>query len=260
MDFAAFKSGVKQNFALDLDSYKEAQLKRRLEGFLARHKTDYGTYFRQLLANQGKFKEFVDFLTINVSEFFRDPKLFRVLEGDVLPGLLARRHSLRVWSAACSIGAEPYSLAILMEELSPGRRHQTLATDIDQQILQTAQQATYGPESLRNVSSARLARFFTGEAQGKRTVVDQIRRRVEFRQHNLLKDPFERDFDLIACRNVLIYFTREAQNDLFLKFSRSLTPGGFLFIGGSEMIFRYHEFDLEKVSTCLYTREGNREI
>jgi chemotaxis protein methyltransferase CheR len=165
-----------------------------------------------------------------------------------------------VWSAACSIGAEPYSLAILLEELSPGRRHQILATDIDQQILQVARQATYGPESLRNVSQARLTRFFTQEADRKQTLVDELRRRVEFRQHNLLKDPFERDFDLIACRNVLIYFTREAQNDLFLKFSRSLTPGGFLFIGGSEMIFRYHEFGLDKVSTCLYTRVGSRDI
>ncbi|MDA8335200.1 MAG: protein-glutamate O-methyltransferase CheR [Peptococcaceae bacterium] len=260
MDFAAFKSGMKQNFALDLDSYKEAQLKRRLETFLARHKTDYGAYFRQLLANKASFKEFVDFLTINVSEFFRDPKLFAILETEVLPRLLAGRGGLRIWSAACSIGAEPYSLAILLEELAPGRRHQILATDIDQQILQAARTAAYGPESLRNVGTARLARFFTQEDEHKRTLVDGIKKKVEFRQHNLLKDPFERDFDLIACRNVLIYFTREAQNDLFLKFSRALTPGGFLFIGGSEMIFRYRELGLDKVTTCMYTRVGNRDI
>lgn len=260
MDFAAFKSGIKTNFALDLDSYKEAQLKRRLETFLTRRKTDYAGYLRTLLANKAEFKEFVDYITINVSEFFRDPKLFEVLEKDVLPRLLARRKSLRIWSAACSIGAEPYSLAILLEELSPGRRHQIIGTDLDGQILQTAKTASYGPESIRNVSQARLARFFREDPDGKQTLVDGIRTRVEFIRHNLLKDPFERDFDLIACRNVVIYFTKEAQNDLFLKFSRALTPGGVLFVGGSEMIFRYSELGLDKMHTCFYTRQETRDI
>jgi len=259
MDFAGFKSGMKRSFALDLDSYKEAQLKRRLEAFLARHKTDYDAYFRRLLANKAEIKEFVDFLTINVSEFFRDPKLFAVLEREVLPGLLARRRILRLWSAACANGAEPYSLAILLEELTPGRRHRILATDIDQEVLEKAREAVFGPESLRNVDERRLARFFTGEAGQKRTLAGDIRERVEFRRHDLLKDPFERDFDLIACRNVLIYFTRDAQNELFQKFSRSLAPGGFLFIGGSEMILRYQELGLDRVGTCLYTRVGNRD-
>jgi len=256
MDFAAFKSGVRDSFALDLDSYKETQLKRRLESFLARKSTDYGTYFRQLLANRAEFREFVEFLTINVSEFFRDAHLFGLLEKEILPRLLSRRKTLRVWSAACANGAEPYSLAILLEELSPGRRHRILATDIDQQILQVAQQAVYGPEILRNVSAPRLTRFFRDGPDRKYRLVEEIGKRVEFRQHNLLKDPFETDFDLIACRNVLIYFKREAQDDLFRKFSRSLNPGGVLFIGGSEMIFHYQELGLERIHSCLYARMG----
>jgi len=254
MDFAAFKTGVRERFALDLDSYKEGQLKRRLDSFLLRKKTDYATYFRQLVADRSEFRKFVDYLTINVSEFFRDVHLFGVLEKEIVPRLLARRRTLRVWSAACANGAEPYSLAIILEELSPGRRHRILATDIDQPVLEAAQQAVYGRESLRNVTPQRLARFFREAGDGRYRLTDEIAKRVEFRQHNLLKDPFETDFDLIACRNVLIYFKREAQDDLFRKFSRSLNPGGVLFIGGSEMIFNYRELGLERIQSCLYTR------
>ncbi|HUW65097.1 MAG TPA: protein-glutamate O-methyltransferase CheR [Spirochaetia bacterium] len=260
MDFAAFKAGIKENFALDLDSYKEGQLRRRLDSFMARQKTDYGTYFRKLIANRIGFKDFVEFLTINVSEFFRDSNLFLLLQKEVLPGLLTGRRNLRIWSAACANGAEPYSLAILLDEMAPGRRHTILATDIDQQVLLTAEQAIYARESLKNVSPQRLNRYFAVEGDGRYRLVDQLRTRVEFRQHNLLKDPCERDFDLIACRNVLIYFTREAQNGLFEKFGRSLVQGGVVFIGGSEMIFRYAEMGFEKLYPCFYRRLGDQQI
>ncbi|AQS59801.1 CheR family methyltransferase [Desulforamulus ferrireducens] len=254
-DFNRFKDRVYQTFGLDLNSYKENQLKRRLDNLLTRKQyADYQSFFNYLNSNRNAWHEFLDYLTINVSEFFRDVKMFQSLEAKVLPELLQKKSHLKIWSAACSNGCEPYSLAIILEEISPGKRHQIDATDLDKTILQAAVAGIYGPDAVRNVPKDRLNKYFKQE-QGKYHIANQIKTKVSFKQHNLLADNYLKGYDLIACRNVTIYFTREAQDKVNLRFSQSLNPGGYLFIGGSETIFNYVELGFEKVSPCFYRKK-----
>lgn len=255
MDFTQFKQKVLATFGLDLNSYKENQLHRRLAGYLARQKLpDYQALFLWLQHERQAYEAFLDFLTINVSEFFRDPLRWTELEKEILPQLLATKLTLKIWSAACANGAEPYSLAIILAERTPGRHHRLLATDIDNNILEQARQGRYNAEAVRHVNKERLKRFF--HATGTEyTLKDEIKKMVSFRQHDLLRQPFDGGYDLILCRNVSIYFTRAAQDQLNNKLARSLARGGFLFVGGSEMIFNYKELGLERFKTSFYRKK-----
>lgn len=257
MDFTHFKEKVRSNFRLDLNSYKENQLKRRLDSLMVKQKMsigDYAGFFKLLAADRKAYMDFLDTLTINVSEFFRDRPMFNFLEEKVFPALLEKKNILKIWSAACSSGAEPYSMAIILNELTPGRRHRIEGSDIDRNILRAAAEGRYNPEQVRNVSAARLAKYFRREGN-QFYLNDNIKKMVHFRQHDLLLDPFGEGYDLIACRNVTIYFTRDAQERLNVKFHRALSPGGVLFIGASEMIFNYHELGFEKIASCFYRKK-----
>ncbi|MFZ5648359.1 MAG: CheR family methyltransferase [Bacillota bacterium] len=255
MEFDEFKKRMLASFRLDLNSYKETQLKRRLDGLLARQKIkDYGELFHFLASDRLAYQTFLDQLTINVSEFFRDPHRWTELENKVFPELIKSRNALKIWSAACSIGAEPYSLAILLDELALGRQHRLDATDIDKTILETAMAGKYNQEAIRNVSKGRLAKYF--KVSGSHYLINEnIKKMVSYRRHDLLTDSYQQGYDLIVCRNVTIYFTREAQDKINKGFSQALKPGGFLFIGGSEMIFNYQELGMEKISPCFYRKK-----
>ncbi|MCL6611823.1 MAG: protein-glutamate O-methyltransferase CheR [Peptococcaceae bacterium] len=255
MDFGEFKRRMLAHFRLDLHSYKETQLKRRIDSFLLRKKINgYADLFKLIAADRQAYEMFLDHLTINVSEFFRDPHRWQDLEKIILPGLLQGRGTLKIWSAACSIGAEPYSLGILLDELSPGRAHRIDATDIDKNILEKARAGRYNQDVVRNVSRERMARYFT-VSDGSYLINENIKRKVSFSRHDLLTDDYPQGYDLIVCRNVTIYFTREAQDKINQSFSRSLQPGGLLFIGGSEMIFNHQELGLEKILPCFYRKK-----
>ncbi|GAB6158004.1 protein-glutamate O-methyltransferase CheR [Desulfotomaculum varum] len=254
-DFIRFKEKIYHSFGLDLNSYKENQLKRRLDNLLARKQyTDYQAFYNYLTSQPQAWHEFLDYLTINVSEFFRDIKMFQTLETKILPELMRQRGSIKIWSAACSNGCEPYSIAIIMEEISPGKRHQIDATDIDNTILRAAAAGVYNADAVRNVPRDRLTKYFS-QQQGKYHISGTIKAKVSFKQHNLLADNYPRGYDLIACRNVTIYFTREAQDKVNQKFAQSLNPGGYLFIGGSETIFNYADLGFEKVAPCFYRKK-----
>ncbi|MBO8137489.1 MAG: protein-glutamate O-methyltransferase CheR [Desulfotomaculum sp.] len=254
MDFNEFKNQVHKSFGLDLNSYKENQLQRRLSNLLVRKKlSDFGQLFTVISRDRQEYVKFLDYLTINVTEFFRDVKMFNILEERVLPELLAKGRKLKIWSAACSIGAEPYSVAIILDQLTPGVTHHIDATDLDQTILQKAKEGIYTADAVKNVSSERLKKYFT--VRGDKYIINQqIKDKVDFSQHDLLKDNYPRGYDLILCRNVTIYFTREAQEKVNRRFVGSLNPGGYLFIGGSETIFNYVELGLNKTSPCFYKK------
>lgn len=257
MEFGDFRSRILANFRLDLLSYKENQLKRRIDGFLARQKLNsYADLLQSMMSNRKTYEAFLDHLTINVSEFFRDPLRWEELEKKILPELLQNRGSLKIWSAACSIGAEPYSLAILLDETSTGRTYRLDATDIDKNIIEAAKTGLYNQDAVKNVSRERLARYFS--VNGGSYLINQgIKLKVSFKWHDLLTDDYPQGYDLIICRNVTIYFTREAQDKINRNFSRSLLPGGILFIGGSEMIFNHQEMGLEKVMPCFYRKKNS---
>lgn len=255
MEFLDFKNQVHQKFGLDLNSYKKKQLKRRLDNLLVKKKiANYGQFFKIITDDRKEYHNFLDYLTINVSEFFRDTKMFAVLEDKVMPKLMAKTVNLKMWSAACSIGAEPYSLAIIMNELKPGSAYKIDATDLDQSILQKAQQGEYNLDAVKNISKLRLKKYFL-EQSNKYLIKPEIKNKIKYRQHDLLADNYPRGYDLILCRNVTIYFVREAQDKINRQFSESLNSGGYLFIGGSETIFNYAEFGLEKIYPCFYQKK-----
>lgn len=254
MDLEQFKEQVRLTFRLNLHSYKEKQLVRRINLFASKHGVkDYGTLFKILSSDRKMYEAFLDHLTINVSEFFRDPVRFDELKNVHLKNMLRQKKRLKIWSAACANGAEPYSVAIILDELSPGQVHNIEATDIDQEILKKAVEGRYSSDAVRNVSRERLQKYFSFD--GTHYIIhDRIKRVVSFRRHDLLVDEYGRDYDLILCRNVTIYFTRQAQDEINRKFSRSLVPGGILFIGGSEMIFNSESFGLMRISPCFYKK------
>lgn len=159
-----FKTRVMATFRLDLHSYKEKQLQRRLDSYLNRLKLkNYEELFNQLTKEKDCYEKFLDFLTINVSEFFRDPQRFVELKEKYLPQLFKGRHPVKIWSAACSNGSEPYSIAIILEELGLSSRSSIHATDIDRTILNKAMEARYGHDSLKNVSEERINRFLSSK-------------------------------------------------------------------------------------------------
>lgn len=254
MEFEVFKERVSRELKLDLNSYKDNQLKRRINTFMTRRKIqDYAAYFQMLTRDREEFSNFVDYLTINVTEFFRDIKAFQELEKSILPALLVVKPRLKIWSAACSNGAEPYSVAIILDELTPQRLHQIEATDLDPNVLETAKRGRYPDDLLRNVPAVRRERYFETE-DGMNVVSDEIKKRVNFRRHDLLADSYGNGYDLIVCRNVQIYFTKEAQWRVNGRFSRALRPGGVLFLGASETIFNSSELGLERVAMSFYRR------
>ncbi len=236
LDYKQFKRKVLTLTGLDLDVYKQNQMERRLRYLLERHHCQsFHSYFKMIEADPETRQSFMDYITINVSEFFRNPEYFETLGTVILPELLKRKRVLRIWSAACSYGQEPYSLAILLSELAPFRVHTIIATDIDARSLENTKAGQYSELDVKNVSAERLSRWFT-QADGTYTIDDRLRSMLTVERHDLLKDPYPANIDLIVCRNVAIYFTDEAKKHLFKSMYQSLVPGGYLFVGGTERI------------------------
>lgn len=253
-DYEEFKRRVLELTGLDLSSYKQRQMQRRINSLLDSLRVPtYRDYFRLLQTDASRYEEFLKRITINVSEFFRNPERFEDLEKKFLPQLLAAGRPLKVWSAGCSTGPEPYSLAILLLDLAPRLPHRVLATDVDKVVLDKARAATYQAGELKNVSPARLSRYFDRVGETYR-LKDEVRRMVEIRRQNLLTDQFDRGFDLILCRNVVIYFTEEAKHQLYQKFFQALAPGGILLVGGTEPILRFREYGFDSVGPTFYQK------
>jgi chemotaxis protein methyltransferase CheR len=261
-DFELFRRRSYRLTGLDLTSYKAPQMFRRLSALLTRLGVrSFDEYARVLQTNAARRQEFRDYVTINVSEFFRDVDRFSDLERRVLPELLSRGASLRVWSAGCSNGAEPYSLSLLLQELGPDRAHSILATDIDQTILDRARTASgYMVGDLRNVGPTRIRRWFVPTNDGHFDVTPAARALIRFARHDLLRDAFPSGpFDLIACRNVVIYFTEGARERILENFVSVLRSGGVLFLGGSEAVMRPQALGLTVMAPGFYRkmREGD---
>jgi len=241
--------------SIDIGNYKSHQMRRRLDMFVSRTQaSNIVSYCRMLERDEDLRKRLQNFLTINVSEFFRDFSQFEQLRTYILPALLRNKPSLNIWSAGCSYGAEPYSIAIVLEELSPHRRHRILATDIDEgSLIRARAGGPYNSTDTKNVSNRLLRKYFTG-SHGEYRIVDSLKQRVAFKQHNLLCDEFESGFDLVVCRNVTIYFTNEAKDELNRRFYRSLKDGGVLFIGGTEIMLGTNNMGFRKIGTSFYQK------
>ncbi len=238
-EYSYLKSRIYKITNLDIDCYKTQQMRRRLDSYVARN--NFPTviaYCNMLEKTPDKQRELLDYLAINVSEFFRDMKHYESLQKMILPQKLAESRRLNIWSAACSCGQEPYTLSIILEELAPEYHHRILATDIDESALNQARNGgPYTPCDVRNVPPQYLTKYFTKNEFGY-SVIDKLKRKIVFQHHNMLHDPFETNFDIIICRNVIMYFSEQVRDNLYRKFHTSLKPNGVLFLGGSEVVLR----------------------
>lgn len=254
-DYEQFVINIKKKTGIDLALYKEAQMKRRLTSlYEKRGYRSFQDYFLAVSQDKKLLEEFLDRMTINVSEFYRNGKRWEVLEKKLLPKLLERNSRLKIWSAACSTGEEPYTIAMIMSKFMPLSQVQILATDLDENVIERAKMGIYPERSLNEVPDDMKRKYFTQDGSFFK-VSDDIKRTVTFKKQNLLSDPFGGPFDLIVCRNVLIYFTEEAKDILYKKFSAALKQDGIFFVGSTEQIFNPSVYGLETEDTFFYRKK-----
>lgn len=260
MDYEGFKEEIFKLTKINLSLYKEKQMKRRIDALIKKNNINtYRDYVQALKANQDLFKEFINYLTINVSEFYRNPDQWNVLEKEVFPLLLARKKNITIWSSACSTGDEPYTLVMVLNKLLPFSSIKILATDIDMGALEKAKTGVYTSKSLENLPKEMKEKHFTVIGDSYK-IKDEIKKCVEFKQFNLLRDPYPKGIDLIVCRNVLIYFTEEAKNEIYKNFNIALNPEGILFVGSTEQIIMANKYNFKSLKTFFYIKDENNFV
>lgn len=250
--YEKFKEKIFSKTKLDLSLYKERQMKRRIESLITRHGlSSFEAYYKTLETNKDVFDEFVNYLTINVSEFYRNPSQWDALREDIFPAILKRTKRPKIWSAACSTGEEPYSLVMCLSEFLPLRDIKIVAVDFDEEALKKAQIGMYSDKSIKNVPKQYVDKYFEQVGKGYK-IKDEIKNCVEFKKMNLLRDTYPKGFDLIVCRNVMIYFTEEAKDEMYKNFYESLVPGGYFFVGSTEQIIQPQRYHFESSKTFFY--------
>jgi len=230
----------------DFSLYKKSTIGRRIERRMAQHAIeDADVYVRYLKNNPEEVQALFKELLINVTNFFRDPEAFTVLEQDILPKLCLDKpdnYVFRIWVAGCATGEETYSIAILLRELMDKSQQdfkvQIYSTDLAEEAIAVARAGIYPPTIAQDVTTERLRRFFVREDKGYR-VKKELREMVVFALQNVLKDPPFTKLDLLSCRNLMIYLEAELQNRLIPAFHYALKPGGVLFLSPSESIGNY---------------------
>ncbi len=254
-DYDYFIKEVEKLTKIDLSAYKQNQMKRRIDALIAKHKIDgYEAYIKVLKTDRVKYDEFVDYITINVSEFYRNPDQWELLHNEYFPYLMGKfGKKLKIWSAACSTGDEPYSLVMALSRFVPLSDIHIIATDIDKQVIAQAKTGLYSEKSIKNVPDDLKSKYFT-KVGSSYQISDDIKRCVEFKTHDLLRDPYLKDMDMIVCRNVLIYFTEEAKEDIYRKFYAALKDKAILFIGSTEQVMDYKEIGYVRRNSFFYQK------
>ena len=254
-NYEGFKKDVLALTKIDLNYYKEKQMRRRIDTLATKNGCkSYEEYTKMLRSDAEKFEQFVNFLTINVSEFYRNPDQWKLMDETVIPKLIKEQgKSLKIWSAACSTGDEPYSLAMAFSRHVPLANIRILATDIDKKGIEHAQVGLYSEKSIAAVPDDLKKKYFT-QVGASFQISNEIKRCVTFKEHNLLKDVYPKDFDLILCRNVVIYFTDDAKDMIYKNFFQSLKPHGVLFIGSTEQITNYKDIGFSRMSSFYFEK------
>ncbi|MDX1370084.1 chemotaxis protein CheB [Pseudomonas sp.] len=259
--FIALRSHVGHDFS----QYKPSTILRRIERRMAVHQLEtIDSYVRYLNQAPSEVESLFRDLLIGVTNFFRDPAAFKVLEELVIPKLFANNppgSAIRVWSTGCSTGEEAYSLAILLQEyretLKQDHTVQVFATDIDSRAIATARAGIYPTSMTADITPERLKRFFTPEPDGSGYRIHKsIRDMLVFSEQDLIKDPPFSKLDLICCRNLLIYLGADLQKKIIPLFHYALKPGGILFLGTSEGVGNFDDlFDVLDRKAKLYQRK-----
>ncbi len=247
-EYRAFKEFLQEASGILLGDNKQYLVKSRLRRIMAENNfVTLGDLVQRLRQNpRSALRETViDAMTTNETLWFRDTHPFRILEERLLPELAAQNSSqpIRIWSAACSTGQEPYSLAMVIDEYrrrNPGRLRrpiEIIATDVSKPVVDAARQGTYELLALgRGLSADRQKQYFTQLPSGSWQVKKEIRDMVTFREHNLLERFSFGKFDVVLCRNVLIYFSSDLKKDILMRTHGVLKTGGYLILGASESL------------------------
>jgi len=264
-DFEALRTLVKQLTGINLSDQKRelvyGRLARRLRALQLRSFAEY----RELLASDGgkEIVELCNAITTNLTAFFREPHHFEYLRDHVLKPLAAdpsASRRLRIWSAGCSTGEEPYSIAMtILETLQDLRRWdiRILATDLDSDVLQRAQRGLYAAERVRGLTPERVSRFFTQHDERNELhyqVLPEVASLITFKQLNLMHPlPMKGPLQVIFCRNVVIYFDKDTQRHLFARVAQLQRPRDLLFLGHSESLFKVSE-DYSLIGRTIHRR------
>ncbi|HXH60918.1 MAG TPA: protein-glutamate O-methyltransferase CheR [Fimbriimonadaceae bacterium] len=247
-----FASKMLVHSGLDLRDYKAPQMQRRTLNMMeSKSFVDLEEFWNWIFSSKANLQWYLDKLAINVSELFRNPDRWSEVETVVLPDLLGSKRELRAWSAGCSYGAEAYTLAMILRENFDVPFNVT-GTDIDEEALAQAEEGVFSDNDVRAVPK-KYRRYLT-RCEEKWRADEALKRHLKFKRQNLLAEKFETGFDLIVCRNVVIYFTDDARNDLYQRFFDSLRPGGYLFVGGTERIFNNDAIGFETALPFFYKK------
>jgi chemotaxis protein methyltransferase CheR len=238
-DYEPFCVAVRALCGIDLLQYKRGQMERRIRSFMAsRGVDDLAAYSLLLRREPDELQRFLDRVTINVSQLWRNPEQWEVLAERILPDLAATGTASRVrcWSAGCSFGAEAYTLAAVARRALPTAQISILGTDIDARMVARAREGVFTADDARDAPTATLAAHFT-MVDGAWHASAELKRLVRFEQGDLLRiEPMHSAFDLVLCRNTVIYFTEEVRDALHGRLAASLRPGGRLVVGATERV------------------------
>lgn len=258
-EFAQFRDMIYRIAGISMSSAKKQLVSSRLAKRLRHHNfTSYGDYFRLITSPHGKaeLQVAVDSLTTNETHFFREPKHFDFLRNHVVPARKAGK-GLRIWSAACSSGEEPYSIAMMLDELLGKEPWEVVASDISAHILEKARSGLYPIVRLPEIPKHYLNRYCLkgiGEHDGTLLIEQSLRERVRFMQHNLTETPAKLgEFDVIFLRNVMIYFDQETKRQVVSRLLPLLRPGGYFLVGHSESLNGVTD-DVRLVMPAIYRK------
>jgi chemotaxis protein methyltransferase CheR len=254
-EYVEFCEGVRVLCAIDLGQYKRNQMERRIRSF-ARRRGSEGLvdYLSVLRTQHEELDEFLDRMTINVSQLWRNPEQWTVVAGQILPELAEAGRTIAAWSAGCSYGAEAYTVAALCREHVPAARMTITGTDIDKRMVERARAGRFTDDDARTAPRDVLERHFEqvdGGWQARRELVSMCR----FEVGDLLRMHLPaRRLDLILCRNTVIYFNDDVRNALHARLADALRPGGYLVIGSTERIHEPREMDLVPTHPFVYRK------
>lgn len=244
VEFNGLVTYIKDNYGINL-SKKRLLIEARMYSVLAKkNMTNFTEYINFIKKNPAELNTMLNKLTTNHTYFMREPEHFRFLKETILPWQERTNtlKNLQIWSAGCSTGEEAYTAIMVMKDyfrLDKNWDYRILATDISTRVLQRAQIGVYPPESIKGIPVEWKNRYFKQNGEQEYALSEEIKKEVIFKELNLMRPfPFKRHFDLIFCRNVMIYFDQPTKNELVRKFYDVLNPGGYLFIGHSETVQR----------------------
>jgi len=235
---------VKEQYKYDFTNYAMSSFRRRILRIMELYK--FGSadlLIKRLKDDRSFFDEFIAEVTVNVTEMFRDPPFWRELRDNVIPNILLNHNTISIWHAGCSSGEEVFSMAVLLREMGILDKAKIIATDIDKVILEKAKKGHYSMKNME-LNEKNYIRFegknnfkdYFKEENGKAVMDKSLIQNVSFREHDLVQGVVFNKFDLILCRNVMIYFNQNLQNEVLKKHHESLFKYGYLVIGSKESL------------------------